>query len=696
MVAPPAPASEPSSQDVTVPSHAGRTVRVEWTGVIPPGANTSSSCVDALAADHHSIRLTVPAGLYTHLLARAAFAITWSGPTDGIITVVTPDGSAISGDGGFVDADETVKLLNPKAGDYEVQVCAFAGAAPQTYLGSLEVAVAALGVCRSDVAAGVDLQAATIRQLQSALASGRLTSRALVAAYLDRIARYDRSGPKLDAIRELNRSALTQADSLDAERRRSGPRGPLHGIPVLLKDNVGTIDLPTTAGSIALEGSIPLHDSFLAARLRQAGAIILGKTNLSEFANWVDPDMPSGYSSLGGQVINPYHFGDPSGSSSGSGVAAAMAFAAATIGTETSGSILSPSVANSAVGIKPTVGLVSRAGIIPLAATFDTPGPMTRSVADAAIVLGAIAGPDPRDPKTSESADRLPAKRDYTAFLRPDGLRGARIGVSDADRDQLGPEQQGLWDAVLEQLGRLGATVVHSDTLANIRDVGLVELAVIPNEFKHGLNQYLAEETSPSLRVRTLSDIIEFNGRHPDKVKYGQRWLQISDATLGNVDEPTALASRTATIEGSRAAIDSALRADDLDAILAPGAINANVGAAAQYPSIAVPAGYGGGGAQPFGITFLGPAYSEDTLIRLAYAYEQASHRRVRPTAANRGLCPAAPARVGGVRVTQPAPPPATRVLPATGATRDLPIGFALAATAMLTAAWLRRARIGS
>lgn len=532
------------------------------------------------------------------------------------------------------------------------------------------LAAAPTGVCRPELLGGIDLQTTTIPELQAALEAGTLTSLRLVEEYIRRIAEYD-SGAKLNAVRQLNENALAQADVLDSERARTGTRGPLHGIPVLLKDNIGTIDAPTTAGSIALEGSVPLRDAFLTSQLRRAGAIIMGKANLSEFANWVSLSMPSGYSSLGGQVLNPYHFGDPSGSSSGSAVAAAMALATVTVGTETSGSILSPSLANGVVGIKPTVGLVSRSGVIPLAATFDTPGPITRSVTDAAIVLGAMTGLDPRDAATASSEGNVPPNADYRPFLRIDGLRGVRLGVSDADRDSLDPAQQALWDKALATLERLGATIVHSDTdtLSATRYAGIVEIAVIPNEFKHYLNRYLVDETEPDLRVKTLTEIIEFNRMHPDKVKYGQNLLQISDLTLGNVDEPSAVASRTAAIEGSRAAIGVAMLVDDVDAILAPGNFNVNVGAAALYPSVAVPAGYTEGGTQPFGITFLGPAYSEPRLISYAYAFEQGTAPRVRPNEVNRALCvgqPQAASVVKGTKDSQPGPGTGGD-LPATG-----------------------------
>ena len=511
-------------------------------------------------------------------------------------------------------------------------LCLSLAGAPQT---APAMAVEADPDCLAAVA-GVDLQRATVLDLQAALDDGRLTSRSLVSAYLDRIEAFDRSGPELNAVREIHPNVVAQAARLDAERRAGKVRGPLHGIPVLLKDNVGTDDMPTTAGSIALEGSIPLRDAHVTAQLREAGAIILGKANLSEFANWVDLSMPSGYSSLGGQVINPYAFSDtPSGSSSGSGVAGTMAFAAATVGTETSGSILSPSEANSLVGVKPTVGLVSRAGIIPLAPSYDTAGPMVRTVTDAAAMLDAMAGADPRDPITSGSNGKIPAEG-YLAALDDTALEGVRLGIESVPSGERGAVIQ----AALDDLESQGAEIVQIENFDDAKSVGLAEIATIPNEFKESLNRYLAEETAADLRVKTLGEIIEFNKAHPDKVKYGQKLLEASNLTLGMRDEPTAIASRTAAIQASRAAIDATLLRYDLDAILSTGAGNANVGAAAGYPTVAVPAGYTNAGTRPVNLAFLGTAYAEPALLGYAYDYEQATHRRVPPTAANSDLFP--------------------------------------------------------
>ena len=484
---------------------------------------------------------------------------------------------------------------------------------------------------------GVNLQTATVPEIQAALADGRLTSRQLVQRYLDRIAMFDTGGPALNSVRQLHPDALAQADLMDSERAAGLVRGPLHGIPVLLKDNIGTNDMPTTAGSIALKDSIPKNDAFLTAQLRAAGAIILGKANLSEFANWVDLSMPSGYSSLGGQVINAYRFTDtPSGSSSGSGVAESMALTTVAVGTETSGSIISPSWANSVVGIKPTLGLISRAGIIPLAESFDTPGPMTRNVTDAAILLGAMTGVDPRDPATAASAGHLPPGRDYTSVLHRGGLVGARLGFDASNRPS--GERGTMWDRALADLRAAGAEVVDIDGLDTTSLVGLTEIAAIPNEFKAGLNAYLASEAAPPTGVKTLSDIIEYNEQHPEQVKYGQNLLIISDATPGNMT--AGIPNREAARASARAAIDSTFIRYDLDAVISPNSTYVNVGASAGYPTITVPAGYTQAGRLPINLSFLGTAWDEPELLRFAYAYEQHSLRRVPPTAINPGLFP--------------------------------------------------------
>lgn len=475
--------------------------------------------------------------------------------------------------------------------------------------------------CRARVA-GLDLQTATVVDLQAAMAKGRLTSRQLTQAYLARIRAYDRP---VNSVRALAPTALAEADRADRERRAGKVRGPLHGIPLLLKDNIGTRTVPTTAGSIALEGNLPKREAFVTARLREAGAVVLGKTNLSEFANWVSLSMPNGYSSLGGQVRNAYDLGDPLGSSSGSGVAGSMAFATATLGSETSGSILSPSEVNGLVGVKPTHGLVSGAGVIPLAHSFDVVGPMTRTVTDAAAVLSVIAGPDPRDPATAAST-----RADYLASLKGASLKGVRLGYDS------GFEGDELFDRALDDLRALGAELVADDLglQSGSSLVGITEIGEIFNEFKTGLNDYLATEAGPlKTGVKTLGDVIAYNSTRPDRVQYGQDLLQLSEAQPGTylaTDGPVAL-----TRASSRAAIEAALLKDDLDAIVAPGPAFANVGAAAGYPTVIVPAGTLNDDTVAQGVSFLGTAFDEADLLRYAAAYEKGTQRRVPPTVGN-------------------------------------------------------------
>jgi amidase len=482
--------------------------------------------------------------------------------------------------------------------------------------------------CRAHVA-GLDLQTASFTDLEKAMVAGRLTSRQLTAAYLDRISAYN--GP-VNAIRALNPHALADAARLDAERKAGHVRGPLHGLPIVLKDNIGTTDMPTTAGSIALEGSVPKQDAFLTARLRKAGAVILGKTNLSEFANWVDLSMPNGYSSLGGQVKNAYTMGDPSGSSSGSGVGESMAFAAGAFGSETSGSILSPSDVNGLVGVKPTRGLVSRAGVSPLAQGFDTAGPMTRSVADAAALLTVVAGTDARDPATATASQHA---TDYVKAIRGASLKGVRLGYSSGSFPSTGARGK-VFAQVLADLKRLGATLVDTDVVQDGGNAGLAELGLIPNDFKANLNHYLTTEIStPKSGVKSLADIIAFNDKHPDKVKYGQNLLKASDAMPGEANSASVGSLALRTVMGG--VIDGALAKDSLDAILAPGASYANAGASAGYPTVIVPAGLVSEKSAT-GISFMGTAWSEAKLLRIAAAYEAGSHRRVPPTVVNEDL----------------------------------------------------------
>ena len=476
---------------------------------------------------------------------------------------------------------------------------------------------------------GLDLQTATIADLQRAMTQHRLTSRQLVDRYLDRIAAYDRP---TNSIRSLNPRVRAEADRADAQRR-AGDRRPLLGMPVLLKDNIGTTELPTTAGSIALEGSVPFKDATLTARLRAAGAIVLGKTNLSEFANWVAYGMPNGYSSLGGQVKNAYTFGDPLGSSSGSGVAGSMAFAAGTFGSETSGSILAPSSVNGLVGVKPTRGLISRTGVIPLAEGFDTAGPMTRDVADAAALLTVVAGPDATDAATA------PARRvDYTKAIRgARSLKGVRIGFKQGYVDAMDTATARLLPAAFADLTRLGATLVATDDdLENAKSAGASELGLIPNDFKANLDHYLTTAIpTPRSGVRSLVDVVLFNQQHTDKVKYGQDLLIASAAQPGSAEGASAASLGLRTAMG--AVIDRTLTADHLDAYVSSGYDNANLGASAGYPSVTVPSGLVHD-TTPVGVTFLGTAWSEARLLRIAAAYETASRRRVPPTEVNDAL----------------------------------------------------------
>jgi amidase len=536
--------------------------------------------------------------------------------------------------------------------------------------------------------AGIDLQAATIPQLQAAMVDGRITSRELTQRYLDRIAFFDHGCLKIDAVRALADDPLAQADAAD-RARRAGRTGPLLGIPILLKDNVGTTDADTTAGSIALAGNRPPSDAFLVTRLRAAGAVILGKTNLSEFANWTSEPSSNGYSSLGGQVEDPYTttaaeeaagmHGDPSGSSSGSGAGGTLAYAAATIGTETSGSILSPSAANSMVGIKPTVGLVSRSGIIPLAHSFDTAGPIARNVTDAAALLTAIAAPgaDPSDAIYMEAGGAPAPGHDYTADLDPHALQGARIGYSMEDVTVEGSAAgrsaaaQTVFQQALTDLQAAGATLVEFDTLSNTSNIGTMELANIFSEFHFGIDDYLLHEAGPVgphgrpmlSPSDDLTGIIVYNQQNSSKFPNGQNLLIASDAAPGLMADDPASA---ATITTARAAIDTDFSRNNIAAYVGPDAGYAGIGAPAGYPSIDVPIGYaadGTGGTQaPVGLEFLGQAWSEPTLIKLAYSFEQATHRRVPATALNSDL---AGCRAAGTSGATPSPRPTTTPTPA-------------------------------
>jgi amidase len=489
------------------------------------------------------------------------------------------------------------------------------------------------------------IEDASLSDLHAQLTSGALTSRALTQHYLDRIDEIDKHGPTLNSVIELNPEVLEMAEALDAELKERGARGPLHGVPVLLKDNIETGDrMQTTAGSLALEGSRAARDAFVAARLRAAGAVILGKTNLSEWANFRSNLSSSGWSSRGGQTRNAYVLDrNPSGSSSGSGVAVAAGLCAAAIGTETDGSIISPAQTNGIVGIKPTVGLVSRAGIIPIAHSQDTAGPMARTVADAAALLGALTGVDPRDPATADSEGR--AYGDYTQFLQLDGLRGVRIGVA---RNYFGFDERvdAIMEGVIDTVKRLGAEVTDPANVPAPPELGEAEFAVLLYEFKHDLNQYLSA-LGPEAAVHSLAEVIDFNTRHADTVLryFGQETLVKAEAKGPLTSDEYMKALETSKRLTRADGLDAVLAAHNLDALLAPSGGPAwltdyvtgdhysggssSAAAVAGYPSITVPAGYIRG--LPVGVSFFGGAYQEPKLLRLAYAFEQATRVRQAP-----------------------------------------------------------------
>jgi len=491
------------------------------------------------------------------------------------------------------------------------------------------------------------LEETTIAQLQDGMKAGRLSARGVAEAYLGRIAALDRQGPALRAVLETNPEALAIADALDAERRRGRIRGPLHGIPVIVKDNIDTHDrMQTTAGSLALEGNVALRDAFIVERLRAAGAVILAKANLSEWANFRSTRSSSGWSGRGRQCRNPYVLDrTPSGSSSGSATAVSANLCAVAVGTETDGSIISPANACGVVGIKPTVGLVSRAGIIPIAHSQDTAGPMCRTVADAAALLTALAGVDPRDSATAQADGRI--AKDYTAFLDASDLKGARIGV------QARSGNNPIVDKVVEQaiavLKAQGAEVVDPAPIETAGQLGTSERDVLQYEFKADLNAYLA--TMPaSIRPRTLADLIAFNAANEAREMpfFGQEIFIASEAR-GPLTEQAYLDARAKCIDLTRVkGIDATMDKFKLDAMLGPsggiaslvdlaggggggggGGGSSQFPAVAGYPHITVPAGFHFG--LPLGVSFYGRAWSEPVLIRLAYAFEQATKARRAP-----------------------------------------------------------------
>jgi amidase len=488
------------------------------------------------------------------------------------------------------------------------------------------------------------LEETSIAELQSRLESGALTSRQLVGMYLERIHALDKDGPMLNSILEFNPDALQIATELDRERTAGNVRGPLHGIPIAIKDNIDTADrMHTTAGSLALVDSMPLQGSTVAVKLREAGAIIIAKLGLSEWANFRGQNSSSGWSGVGGQVRNPYVTDrNPCGSSSGSGTAPSASLVAAALGTETDGSIVCPSNNCGLVGIKPTVGLTSRAGVVPIAHTQDTVGPMARTVADAAAVLSAIVGPDERDPATADAEN---ISEDYTEFLDPNGLSGARIGVA---RELFGWSQEAdrVMLSAIQAMAAAGATIVDPVSLPNLAEIEAsgAELQVLLYEYGPDMAAYLAGRTANS--PKTMADLVAFNRANSGvELKwFGQEWMEIA-ATLPGLDDPDYLNFLEISHDGSRAQLDAALDGDELDAIIAPTGSPAwpidlingdhflggssSAAARAGYPLVTVPAGYVYG--LPVGVTFMGRAWDEGTLIRLASGFEAVTQVRQAP-----------------------------------------------------------------
>jgi len=491
---------------------------------------------------------------------------------------------------------------------------------------------------------------ASIATLQQHMDAGTLTSHALAQQFLDRIRRIDQSGPSLKAVLETNPDALQIAQKLDSQRKRTKRRGPLYGIPVLLKDNIDTGDrMLTTAGSLAMMDAPAPRDAGLVERLRSHGAVILGKTNLSEWANIRSNHASSGWSGRGGQTRNPYALDrNPCGSSAGSGAAVAAGLVTVAIGTETDGSIICPAAANGIVGIKPTLGLVSRSGIVPISHSQDTAGPMARNVADAAALLSVIAGSDPRDPATVE-ADRHAT--DYTRFLNADGLRGKRIGVVRA----LGgaePNADRVLDEAIALMKAQGAVIVDPVELPHLKELGDTELTVLLYDFKHDINTYLATRTG--LKVKTLADLIAFNQREAEREMpwFGQELFEQAQAKGALSDEAYMFALAKSKQLSGPEGIDAALKAHHLDALLAPSwgptfvtdpvlgdhvvSGDPTVGGASQpaamagYPSITVPAGFAHD--LPVGIVLFGTRWSEPTLISIAYGFEQHAQAWQPPT----------------------------------------------------------------
>jgi amidase len=538
-------------------------------------------------------------------------------------------------------------------------------------LAMLPVAIAAVASGRAAAQSGIAVDKATLADVTQALADGRITSSALTRAYLARIEAYDRAGPGLNSVREVNPDALSIAGQLDGVKPSA--QQPLAGVPILVKDNIATADQQhTTAGSLALATARARNDATVVKLLRAAGAVILGKANLTEFANILAIDMPSGYSSLGGQVKNPYSPALldnrgipvvlPGGSSSGSAVAVAAGLCAAAIGTETSGSLLSPATQNGLVTVKPTVGLISRAGIIPIAHSQDTAGPLTRTVRDAAILLNVLAARDPLDPATQP----LQRPDDYMAMLDKDGLKGARIGVpsdpadpgNDVYMGKLSPRSAAVMAQAITVLQDAGATIVrvnmptagwiggpgttmgvlNCNPLSRGKGNTSTPPIVFLYELKHDLNFYL-RDWAAGTDIKTMADIVAFNQANADKaLRFGQDLFLAAEATRGDLSELEYRSARAMDLLSAKErGLDAYMAQQQLDAVVFPGTAGASIAAKAGYPSVQVPGGFIAGfdGKEtpdyPLGITFAGRAWSEARLLRLAYAYEQASNARRPP-----------------------------------------------------------------
>lgn len=490
--------------------------------------------------------------------------------------------------------------------------------------------------------AGLVAEPRTVQQLAADIASGTTTAQTATQAFLDRIAAVDDAGPHLNAVLALNPDALDRAKALD-EAPASGPKGPLHGVAILLKDNIESSDpMPTTAGSLALQENVTGRDSPLAARLRAAGAIILGKTNLSEWANFRSNGSTSGWSAVGGQTRNPHVLDrNPCGSSSGSGAAVAAGLAAAAIGTETDGSIVCPSSANGIVGLKPTVGLIPRTHIVPISATQDTAGPMTLTVADAALLLTVMAGSDPADPATAEADAH---KSDYTQALDANALQGKRIGVARFLAGYHGPTDA-AFEVALEQLKAAGAELVEIAEFPHRREISAAEFGILLAEFKDGLNAYLAT-TPDKVKARTLDDLIAFNAATPAELEFfNQDIFEQAAKAPALTDKAYLDAKANAARLAGKEGIDKLLAENNVVALVAPtggpawttdlitgdhfSGSASGLAAVAGYPHITVPMGTVRD--VPVGLSFFGPAWSEATLLGLAYAYEQKSQARVTP-----------------------------------------------------------------